>query len=152
MVKDIKWYHYSTWEGRLIHESKIVKPSYRYSLWEPYGLAAGCCAEINTEFVFLTSNGYWEPSIQASSEEGYWEKCGSCPEVYTELGIPCWRFEVYATYPKLVWGKQHERLFRAMLQDAINLGSKISEWCITDIKCKVLKTYKWEDGKWRLKK
>ena len=116
----MKLYHYSTWAGEAILKAGVVRPSTRYrgnTTWP--------------KMVFLTETPEWEPSVQAKSKEGFWEKCGSTPEVYKQLGIPCWRFEVKADSTNLTHAHHiHYPGWSAMLMDATDLCGHIGKWWV----------------------
>lgn len=133
----MKLYHYATWKGDSIHKQKVIKPSNRYYNY------------IDWKLVFLTRNEYWDPSIQSYSIEGYYEKCGSSPQVYTELGIPCWKFEVRVPWARLF---PHYIIlttrWKMMIADAIHLGSDVTEWHITSLRTDIIKSWKWKGDKY----
>ncbi len=135
----MKLFHYSTWNGSKIHKLGFIEPSNYYNY-----LMDSHVDPLWTPVVFLTKNPIWEPSVQAKSSEGYWEKCGSCPEMYTELGIPCWKFEVDIEAIKIrLWDGDWQWTW--MLSDATKLGSHYSDWYLSHRQVTVIKSYKWSD-------
>ena len=130
----MKLYHYATWSGKTIHLSKLIIPSNNY------------LTSSSLKLVFLTKNEEWEPSIQSYSLEWYYEKCGSHPETYTELEIPCWKFEVSpikVTQVKTIKA-DHEKLWTWMVSDAKAMGSNIDDWYVTDETLIIHKTWQWK--------
>ena len=125
----MKLYHYATWSGHKIKASMVLRPSIKYGFGNTTVLLPW------PEVVFLTTNPHWEPSIQAKSKEGYWEKCQSDPKSYEELGIPCWKFTVHAHNVEVRKVTDYIMLgekWRYMLADAIKLNSDIDQWYISD--------------------
>ena len=130
----MKLYHYATWRGETINKCNYIKPGTRYGRF------------FDMPLVFLTTNEFWEPSIQSYSLERYHEQCGSCPQVYTELGIPCWKFEVrvpwQGLFPFYAFTIPH---WKAMIHDAIQLGSDVTEWYVTRKQTTVIKSWRWKE-------
>ena len=142
---DMKLYHYSTWQGQRIFDDQKVFASVSYERF------TGGTVLFAVPLIFLTSNPGWEPSVQARSVRLFWEKCGSCPEVYEELGIPCWRFLIgYLKHLKPVRALDYSTStsWRRMLEDAILMGSDPEQWYICGSYMDILESWKWEKGKW----
>jgi hypothetical protein len=121
----LRFYHYATWSGAQVARDGYIKPFDHY-------------ARGMLPLVFATTDPRWEPSVQAASKEGYWEKCGSCPEAYAQLGIPCWRFEVALIDPihvlNLVFTGEREpwtEFYSQMVRDGIALGGYVADWYVS---------------------
>ena len=119
------------------------------SLWRVAGGREGKHAW--PRLTFLTINDFWDASVQTRSRDNHWEKCGSDPRAYHELGIPCWRFEVNPH--TVVTGnpieiKTDDDVWARMLLDAVRLGSNPHEWRITSQDAFIIGGWKWEKGKW----
>jgi hypothetical protein len=138
----VKLYHYSTWQGRRIYEEGFIAASVAYERF------TGSTLLNSTPLIFLTSNPSWEPSVQARSKRLHWEKCGSCPEVYTELGIPCWKFQVKDGIGVRAVDYSTSASWRRMLGDAIILGSDPEQWYICGGFIHVIEPWQWENGQW----
>lgn len=132
-------YHYTTWPGEHIRQSGIIKPAADYSRFAQKPMPTR---------VFLTENPFWEPSIQAVTRDYYWEKCGSCPEAYTEMGIPCWRFliEHAGVYYKM-WKNDFDA---QMFEDALALGSDTEQWWVSFNPVKFEAAWRFKDARWTL--
>ena len=80
----------------------------------------------------------------------YWEKCGSCPEMYTQMRIPCWRFEAPTAdvTPFDISGVDYGAQWVEMMESAVTLGSDISEWVITADKIAFTNMKRWRNNKW----
>ena len=141
----MKLFHYATWGGQEIATTGWLWPSRRYG-YGPETLSTPQWPKM----VFLTENSFWEPSVQAK-HKGMWEKCGSHPEIYAELNIPCWRFKVEIAenliVPARAPGFTAARWYK-MLQDGRNLGSNVEEWYVTREYVPVKKSWKWRNRKW----
>lgn len=138
------YYHYSTWFGDAVFYEGVVEPRVTYV---GFGLP----------LVFTTSNPVWEPSIQTAWKVGSYEKCGSCPEVYDELGIPCWRFLVRMLDPvsfvQVLFDMgpgDYTDFFAAMIADATKLGSNVFDWTVSRHPALVLETSRWVKGEWHV--
>lgn len=141
------FFHYTTWPGLKIYRDRQVQPNDHYIAW------AGNLTLEWPAVVFFTTNPVWEPSVQTSSRERYWEKCGSCPSIYSELGIPCWKFSIdpywaavkdrakIAKYASFAF--KHNSPWRHMAEDAMRLGSDPREWWVSDKPIPVLDAYLW---------
>ena len=143
-------YHYSTWRGAEILKDDMIKPRNIYQAW-----TGNCILTMWPRLVFLTSDPRWEPSVQAMTKERQWEKCGSCPEVYTQMGIPCWRFEVKIPANMIAFARMAVEcgdLWKQMVLDASELGSNPNQWVITANPVKIKDAWKWEDDKWERKR
>jgi len=144
----MRLYHYATWAGEAIQKSGVILPNINYANWVKHTLLTRW-----PDLVFLTQNEYWEPSIQSVNKQGLWEKCGSYPETYAALGIPCWKFEVNLN--TLVLGmvdrlsEEYPR-WDFMLQDAEKMGSHTEDWRVTSQDCYVINTWKWENDEWMI--
>ena len=124
-------YHYSTWRGQKLAQDGIIKPRNTYA---QYTRQAGMYHPV----IFLTSDPTWEPSVQAATTEHYWEKCGSDPEVYAQLGIPC--FSNGLRYCE-------QQGLMLMVEDAMKLGSDVTKWKVAYENLPVYQICKWE-GAW----
>lgn len=122
----MKLYHYTTWLGVRIKREGIIKPSRRYGFGEVTVLTPW------PELIFLTTNSVWEPSVQAKTQDGLYEKCGSCVDVYNQLGIPCHKFEVDVAGTLTIGDFMHLPGWCSMLLDACILGSDVTQWRIYD--------------------
>ena len=112
------YYHYCTWRGRIIAEDGIIKPSTRY--------AKNICGPTAPALVFLTTNPYWEPSVQAKDINGRYTRQPSDPKDYRKKLIPLWRFEVEVKLAvNIIYNVPG---FISMLQDAKELDSDMSLW------------------------
>ena len=135
----MRLYHYTTWKGEQINMYRWVRPSNRYNL------------SCNIKLTFLTACEEWEPSLQAQSFEGYYEKCGSHPLAYDELRIPCWKFQV--AYGRVIrfhdFNLNHIQWDKMKLS-ATQLGSNMDDWYVTYEPVPVYKSWKWTKGGWRL--
>jgi hypothetical protein len=143
----MKLYHYATWQGSKVAESKVILPSVQY------GFGRRTVLNDWPGLVFLTKNPEWERSIQALSLEEFHEKCGSCPETYSQLSIPCWKFEV-EVHPQEVQGVlilrlANNRQWQEMIEDAVSLGSNVKDWLTSDEPQLVTNAWQWKDGGWR---
>lgn len=135
----MRLFHYSTWRGFKIYKTKTLIPQDTYGWGDP----------IWPKYIFLTTNEMWEPSVQATSPDGFREKIESCPWVYEELGIPCWKFEIQINNPTWVLTYRSPfHLWACMIADARWLKSKVSEWYITDQECKITEAWKWRIDQW----
>lgn len=137
-------YHYSTWFGDAVFYTGTVEPRVNYV---GFGLP----------LVFATLNPHWEPSIQAAWKVGHYEKCGSCPELYEQLDIPCWRFLVRMLDPvsfiqvlfDMGPGK-HTNFYAEMIADAAKMGSDVFDWTVSRHPALVLETARWVKGEWHV--
>ena len=141
-------YHYTTWRGEQILKERVILCSLRYAHW-----AGETLLDDWPRLTFLTSDLSWDPSVQAITSHGKWEKCGSYPETYDALGIPCWKFEVNQNglvlgYP---FDFDGDDKWLQMLDDAVKLGSHIEDWRVVCQDVMVIKAWKWEDDEWNLK-
>jgi len=144
----MKLYHYTTWLGSILADAGEIETMNRYGFGEMTMLNDW------PKLVFLTSNQDWEPSVQAYNAEKYHEKCGSCPEVYAQLGIPCWKLEVDVPLGEVCCALDNRLMTHpkwvVMLKDAMALGSDISRWMVSFDELSIEKAYRWYDGQWRL--
>jgi hypothetical protein len=134
-------FHYSTWREEQIIQERIVKPCRRY--------APDTMLNHFPPLAFLTFNPFWEPTIQAADDENrVFEKCGSCPAVYAELGIPCWRFEInpVGVRRRTVTEYWHLPYWGYMLDEAERMGSNPAQWRLADSPAEVIRTYQWNQG------
>jgi hypothetical protein len=143
----MRLYHYSTWRGAEIFKAGWVHPRDLYQVWTGNTVLMKW-----PHLVFLSINAEWEPSIQSMTKERYWEKCGSHPEVYTQLNIPCWRFEVDRPGSIMHFSSAAQscgRLWNEMIDDAICMGSNPDQWIMTQEPVRVRRVWKWED-RWKM--
>ena len=139
----MKLYHYTTFAGSRILESRVIEPSNVYS--------NGLKHNTNVpwpKLVFLTQDPNWEPTVQAVGNSGFYERTMSDPDTYTYDNIPCWRFTVELDkelnklmYPHPLWLN--------MLKDGQSLGSDVSKWHWVEHKVNVSQCHKWIKSGWR---
>ena len=116
-------------------------------------VCAGLGADIGVEeqwaeLTFLTTNDYWESSIQATVDGVSYVKEASDPVSYSNNKIPCWRFEVDVKDARnIMYTNQH---WLAMFKDAVDLGSDISTWHWTDKNVDVVQACKFVNGEWEI--
>ena len=122
----MKLYHYATWGGKHILKTGLIVPSTSYT-WGPETLATPQWSPL----VFFTENPIWEPSVQAKPENGFWEKCGSDPDSYNQLGIPCWKFTVEDERIMHITAVAGSLKWHEMLEDARLLGSDTDQWYVS---------------------
>ena len=70
------------------------------------------------------------------------------PEVYEELGIPCWKFEVDGRVGLPAAAYSDADSWRRMLEDAIIMGSNPDKWYVCGGYLNVFNSWKWENGQW----
>ena len=94
------------------------------------------------ELVFLTTNEYWEPSLQVNEN-----LAASDPEELSmSPGISCFKHQVKITQEAKL--HYHHPRWLKMLAEAVALGSDLSEWMWVEYPCPVIKSYIYSDG-WR---
>lgn len=129
-----QYYHYATWNGSAIHFSGKIKPSTRY--------VGQVCGPTAPPLVFLTTNDYWEPSVQALSKKTPYVRGPSTPERYAAEHIPLWRFTVEIKAPiNVIYNVPG---FISMLHETKLLGSDMSQWHWTTETLDVLTVAKFE--------
>lgn len=137
-------YHYTTWNGFKIFEEKVLKVSSRYAAYTYY-------AGYYPPLVFLSEDKIWEPTVQAATKEFYWESCGSCPDTYQQLEIPCWRFTVDSDIEVEPAIKVCSDLgLSAMIEHGIKLGADPTKWWVSRKSLAVTQAAQWE-GVWSIK-
>ena len=142
----MKLYHYTTWTGGIVRLRRHVHVSNNYGWGNTTTLTEW------PKLLFLTSDPHWERSIQAYNRAGHHEKCGSCPETYEQLGIPCWKFEVEVDQDTLKAAVDTRLMindkWEEMLVDALSLGSDVTKWWVGTQPIAIEKSYKWKEGRW----
>lgn len=142
----MRLYHYATWIGQAVHKDGKLKPSDMYGFGERTALTTW------VPLVFLTESPDWERSIQAVSPEGHYEKCGSCPQTYTQMGIPCYKFVVDIESPWLAPACEATLLtipnWKDMIKDAIDLTSDVARWWIFPREVKIEESFIWRNETW----
>lgn len=141
----MKLFHYTTWMGNQMYQERVIKPDNRYARFVFQTILSEW-----PRLTFLTQNEEWEPSVQAYSEERFWEKCCSHPETYAALNIPCWKFEVNPN--GLILGVATDfkgcANWKKMLDDARKLGSTVEDWRIAVQDAYIINSWKWENDEW----
>lgn len=149
----MRLYHYTTWPGWDIFRKKFLQPSDKYGNFVTNTQPPTMLSKQWPKLVWLSKSDEWEPSVQTISPQGYWEKCGSDPDAYTELGIPCWRFEISLIgllHMAAVDQQPLNNRWLDMLKDGRKLGSDLYNWHLTNTECDVVESCMRIDGKWRV--